>query len=208
VGKTLYLQVPTFLVRNEGVQLNATDFTMWASLKNAAFITGCLELSVDHLTLKNQLNIKDSRVLKTSLTTLYRHGLINSWDGHLPKRKPLMIDVDGDVVGRKPFTQLPATVLSHIRTIGHIGLRILFYYESRINRTRLQRQFCFSSFESISKELGISPTTLSKYNTLLVSSGLLTITKSALATDNSYNSDGSLIFNRFNNHYTPNIDRI
>jgi hypothetical protein len=209
----LFLRIPDAFIRNEdGIALNSTDFALLCIFKHLSFQANIPSFSVDATMLKQVLNISETRTLKKSLTNLCVAGVICGNIDKLPKRGPLTITLSDNVINGKPFTRLPIGILDRVGVIGHTGLRLLFFYESHINRTTLRKQFCYSSYKVISNKLSIGEPTIWKYNEILEKENLLTIVRSTLSTDYSYKemdiTTDKIIFTKYNNHYTPNVERM
>jgi DNA-binding transcriptional regulator YhcF (GntR family) len=110
----------------------------------------------------------------------------------------------------KTFKQVPASVLNRIDNIGVIGLRLLFYYESFINRTDdITKQFAFPAIETTSKALGLNKNTVIKYNEILESQNLLKVTKHKLEYVDEYTSlDEPIGFIKYHNHYNVLVNNL
>jgi hypothetical protein len=114
-----------------------------------------------------------------------------------------------DLFITEKFTQLPATILNKIDTIGTTGLRLLYYYESFVNRTeRLERQFAFPSLLTIGKALKINKDTVIEYNRILHKNDLVSIIKHELKHDGEYNEQGKQLFIKYNNHYRVQVQNL
>jgi hypothetical protein len=101
------------------------------------------------------------------------------------------------------FKQVQATILNRIDKIGTTGMRLLFYYESYINRQDpITEQFAYPSIETASKILKIDEDTITKYNEILVKEKLLKITKHKLEYTDELNAlDEPIRFIKYHNHY-------
>jgi hypothetical protein len=156
------------------------------------------------------LYISDNRTLKKCFINLHKQGIILEYVNSLPTKGTLNITFNPVSLEDKHFTQLPATILNRIDNIGTIGIRLIFYYESFINRyDEPNKQFAFPSIETISKTLKINPETIIKYNGILVKNKLLKITKHKLEYANEYNQlDEPIGFIKYNNHYYVNVEKI
>lgn len=214
MGKSnqVFLRIPNMFVRNEGVSLSALDFTLLCVLKHKSFLTGKPSFDVDTFKVRKVLDVSDVRTFKKSLLNLKESGVINGDFIKLPRNGPLQIQLSDSVISGTPFTRLPVGVLNRIEQIGHVGLRLLFYYESHINRGTLKKQFCYSSYKTISERLSISEPTIWKYNEILERNNLLEIQRSALSTDYSYKTIDAtteqLVFTKYNNHYLPSVEKM
>jgi hypothetical protein len=87
----------------------------------------------------------------------------------------------------------------------------MYYYQSYINNTK--RDWCFPSFETITRETGISENTITKYNKILAATKMVKITKHKLECTYGYEIDEdsgeeNIQFERYNNHYEIQWDKI
>lgn len=206
-----FLRIPDYLIRNNGVIINATDFALLCILKQQSFLSKNATFNVDSRMLRQALCVGDTRTLKKSLLALKQIGVITS-EILMPKRGPMTITLSDSILNATPFTRLPTGILRRLEKIGHVGLRLLFYYESHINRTSVKTQFCFSSFKTITDRLKIGDSTLSNYNDVLEKEKLLTVKKDVLHTDYEYTTgptgEDRLVSTKYNNHYTPMIEKM
>lgn len=209
--KKMYIQIPDEIIRNQCVDFNHYDFGVYALLKHAYFRNpkqdkDCLE--IDHKFLMHKLFISDNRTLKKSLNTLYKYEIIKEEIKRLPTKGALKITFNPLPFKSKSFTQLPLSLINKVEYIGLIGYRLLYYYESFINRKDvISKQFCFIGQETIHKELGIDFNTIKKYNDILKKQKLITIKKHKLQED-GYDEFDNLIYTKHNNHYYVHIDKM
>jgi len=200
----LWLQVPTEIVRNIGFNIDEKSFAVYAFLlykKFKAFNNS--EIDVFLKDIKAVIGITDNRTIKKCFSNLHNQGLINSQLDKLPINKPLQI-IMLESYKSDYFTQLPLELLKSIDSIGLIGFRLLYYYESYINRSTISKQFCYPSYETIQIDLGISNFSVTKYNKLLTKEKLITITKHKA----EYDPFGDSGLEKFNNHYSVNLHKI
>src|SRR5690606_34622114 len=135
------------------------------------------------------------RTIKKYFDHLHQLGYIK--EKLVIKRKnPINVHLIIEKLQEKPYTQLPVSILEKLDTIDYIGLRLLYYYESYINRTQIQNQFCFAAMDTIEKHTWISKKTIIKYNEILVKSKLLKIEKHKLETEYNYTEQDELIFDK------------
>jgi hypothetical protein len=200
-----YVQIPTTIVRNEdGHNITNNAFALCVILKNLAFTERTNALNITNQELKYRLGISDNRTIKDALVNLHENRLINEKYERLPIRSEMTLTLTEHDGMR--FTQLPIGIISRLKGIGIIGLRLLFLYESYIQRKGAAiKQFAFPSFERISEILGISTATISKYNSQLEALGLLVIRRHNIKADSVYDEQDKLVFSRFNNHYYPQL---
>jgi hypothetical protein len=95
-----------------------------------------------------------------------------------------------------------------VNEIGCIGVRLLYFYESYINRNNNKVKFCYVSYETVRDCIGLSTKTIAEYNDVLIKTKLLKVTKHRLGTEYEYDKDDALVFDRWNNHYEVRLDKI
>ncbi|KOS61478.1 hypothetical protein FJQ98_16455 [Lysinibacillus agricola] len=201
---TIRLQIPTEVVRNIGFKIDEKSFAIYAFLLYQKFRSRDKNdpiLQIDHVVMKNNLGINDNRTLKRCFKVLYDQKLIKNEISKFPTNGQLKVELLYPY--RKDwFTQLPLKSLNRIEEIGHHGYRLMYYYESYINRNDISQDYCYPSYISIRDDLKISDDTLTKYNTQLKKLKLITITKHEVQFDNPLDENR---FTRFNNHYRVNL---
>jgi len=200
----LWLQMPTEVVRNIGFNIDKKSFAVYAYLlykKFKAFNNS--EIDVLLIDIKAVTGITDNRTIKKCFSNLHSQGLIKNQIDKLPINKPLQI-IMLEPYKNDYFTQLPLELLKLLNSIGLIGFRLMYYYESFINRSNVSKQFCYPSYETIQIDLGISNFSVTKYNKLLVKEKLITITKHKA----EYDPFGDSGLEKFNNHYSVNLHKL
>lgn len=203
----LWLRVPTEIVRNIGFKIDEKSFAAYAFLlykKFSALNKNSKILQIDQNVMKNNLGINDNRTLKRCFKVLYEQGLINKEISEFPTNGYLEVEL---LFPYKEdwYTQLPLDLLNRIKETGHHGYRLMYYYESYINRKDIMKDFCYPSYIAIREDLKISNDTLTKYNNALKKLKLITIEKHKVQFDNPLDEDR---FTRFNNHYRINLFNI
>lgn len=171
-----------------------------------SFKTNSNIVEIDYQMIKDLLNIKSNTALKSALTNLYENSLITTNITTLPRNGRLTIEITS-TKEHESFVRLPSDLLRWVKDISCLGYRLLYYYESYINRTS-SGNFCYCSFKTIQEELGLSPATLAKYNNLLKKHKLLKITKHQLKPTYSYDDFDRMEFKKYNNHYIPLIENM
>lgn len=126
---------------------------------------------------------------------------------------PLLLTPKGLVEKNdKRFTKLPADLLTKkLPLIGEYGFRLMYYYESYINRSSPNAvDYAFPAFETITRETGISPATIENYNRILWENHLIDITRHKISGFYTVNQQGdeSYLGYRYNNHYKVMIENI
>jgi hypothetical protein len=206
----LIIQVPDEIIRNTNFKLDSHTFATYTYLKFLHFRNYYENaLNIDHKAFKGKLCMADNRTLKKCLISLHKQGIVLEYIDSLPKQKALELTFEPIPFESAKFTQLPANILNKVEHIGVIGLRLLFYYESFINRTDdISRQFAFPAIETTAKQLGINKETVIEYNNKLKKNKLLKITKHKLENSGEYDNLDKAMFTKYNNHYHVQIDKI
>ena len=203
--KKLWLQIPTEVVRNIGFEIDEKAFAVYTSILFAKFKLSVPDNEVvkfKHSEMKNLLHINDGRTIKKALMQLCEQGLIIWEQDNLPRNGGNLEITPLQPFKKNWFTQLPINLNLHIGDIGLIGYRLMYYYESHINRKIVTKDYCYPSYETIMEDLQISDKTLTKYNELLKKEKLITVTKHKVHFDNPFDEG---IFDRYNNHYRVNL---
>jgi hypothetical protein len=206
LSKNGYIQIPNSIIKNPKV--NPIDFSLLVKFKYLYYDCGNnYDFEIDLQKLKLNLYINDNRTIKKCFENLYELRYIKE-QIEIKKRKPIHIKLNEKWIKEKPFTQLQANILDWIEDIDYVGIRLLYYYESFINRSIIKNQFCFASMDTIGKDTGITKKTLIKYNEILVKSKLLKIEKHKLTTEYNYTENDELVFDKYNNHYSVKVGNI
>jgi hypothetical protein len=205
--KSLYIKVPTGIVRNENIYLSNEEFLMYARLCFQYFRNyQNKEIELDHKKLMQFLNISDTRTFKSRLKKLYSMGLIENEITKLPTKSNLIIIFNEKVYEEdKHFTMMSTKLFSYWRNdqIDEYAFRQVFYYKSHINMDDKEkdRSYCFVGYETLVKRLKISKTKVEAANEQLKKVKLIKVKKHVIETNHEYNDNDELIFNRYNNHY-------
>jgi hypothetical protein len=210
--KKLFIQIPDCIIRNETAKMDANTFAVYTYLSFLHFRNGKQDeiKNFDHNSFKHKLHITDNRTLKKCLTNLHKQGYIFEYIDKLPSKGTISITFQPMPVDILTFTQFPASILNRIDQIGTIGLRLLVYYESFINRQDpITEQFAYPAIETTSKTLGINKNTILKFNEILVAAKLLKITKHKIEfVDELDELDQPIRFTKYNNHYHVQINKL
>ncbi|MFP3509371.1 hypothetical protein SB775_06835 [Peribacillus sp. SIMBA_075] len=205
--KTLYVHVPTNIVRNEEIFLNNEEFAMYTRLcflhfRNPEDNGNILKL--DHRTLMNFLKITDTRTFKKRINHLHSLDLIKNRIDKVPTKGKINIVFNDSIAEGRAFTKLSASIFTYFNNdqIDTYAFRQIFYYKSRINKNLdgNGHDYCFSGFESITKRFRISKTKVEEANRQLKKAKLLKIVKHKLEPTHEY-LDDELQYDRYNNHY-------
>lgn len=226
--KDFKIQIPTQIVRSK--KITTGEFILCAKLIQAYYSQAGdekpLTFTIDHKYIMHYLDFKDNKTFKMHLKGLCAKGLIESklYDKEkksveLPRKGGLEITLNKIVVPefnkeRGYFTQLPYIVLNRevIEAVGHVGVRLLYYFKSYINAKEHTKQYCFASEETIADDLGIAKKTVIKYNKLLAKWKFIKIDKHELENTYTYtptqNGKEKYLYTRYNNHYFIRMDKI
>lgn len=200
MSKKFMIQVPNIIIR-DGKNISSTDFVLYTYLKfqDQIGITTENKKIVSFSQLKIVMNIKTNSTLKNSLQNLKKLNLIEYDEINYTLNSVLKFNMIP--IEKKQYTQLPFSILNLIPLIDYEGFRLLYYYETYINRKKLNSK-AYPSYIKIIEDLNISSKTLSKYNSILEKNKFLTIEKSNLKKD--LYSDYS---EKYNNKYKVNIEK-
>lgn len=208
--KMFMVQIASEVVRDNTV--NDAEFVLYAKLVQLYQRSGKKdEYEVDYRQLMYFLDIGDNRTLKKCLNKLFNRGLILNEIRNLPKKQPLKIKINPEYIPSKDksikFTQLPHVILDLyiIKNIAYTGIRILYYLESYIDRSKQYdiEQVAYPSEELIGKDTGNSRTTIVKYIQILEKEKLIKIERNYLhpKADDGYIDDDVQLFIKYNNKY-------
>lgn len=205
MSKTLFVHVPNGVVRDSN--LSSIDFCVLSRLLFLRFISQSQKkVEIDVSKFKIVLHISDNRTLKSSFRRLKTMGYINN-NVELNRRTTSSVEINIDKFDlRNNFTRLPASIFKYITEIGYPGIRLLFYYESYINRKDSLRRYCYPSQESIKAETKLSNRSIIDYNKRLAKAKLLKVTQHD--PEPEYDEVGELNWNRWNNHYDVRLENL
>ncbi|WP_394175599.1 hypothetical protein [Guptibacillus hwajinpoensis] len=193
------IQLHNEIVRNDGYSLNAKDFVTVGFLKKYYYLNGFNEvIPLDHRKLMANIAVNDTRTFKKILHSLYVNNILKEKVERLPTKGNIELVINPDVFEqREKFTQLRTDLFNFVADVGHIGVHLLYYYESFINKSN---GFAFPGFEKICNDLKITDKTLDKFNKRLVKQKLLKIEKHKLEWQ-GYNDNNAMIYDKYQNHY-------
>lgn len=217
MAKQFEIQIPTQVVRSK--KITSSEFILIAKMLQAYYSqTGkekSLTFSIDHKAIMYLLFFRDNKTFKKTLDGLYEKKLIENKVESLPRKGGLEITLNELVVPelnkkRGYFTQLPYFVLNRevIEAVGHVGVRLLYYYKSYINAKDNSKQFCFVAETTTAEDLNITEKTVIKYNKFLASRKFIKIEKHKLQDNGFYSNDNKILFTKYNNHYFLRMDKI
>lgn len=208
--KKLMIQIPDEIVRNKNFKMDSNTFGIYTYLKFLHFRNfNVNEMEIDHNSFKHKLYIADNRTLKNCLTKLHKNQIILEYINKLPTKGCLKLTFNPEPFKSISFTQLPATILNRIEHIGTTGLRLLFYYESFINRSvpEQSKHFAFPAIETISKDTGLNKETIVTYNEILKKNKFLKIVKHEIKWE-GYDDLDKPLFTKYNNHYFVRLENM
>lgn len=214
-GKKIFeIQVNNNFVRQP--VLSAKAFVMWVKLTHLYQGIGQKEeLQLIHKKLMEYTRIAENRTFKEIMTELHTNGLIKNKIETLPRKTPITIYLNTDIIpsahNKLIYTQMTEHVVNKkiIEEIGHVGVRLLYYYKSRINYKSLSTSHCFASEETIGAEIGVNRKTIIKYNKILEKLKFIKINKHQLERRYYENGNSEIYgFYKYNNHVYVNIDKI
>jgi hypothetical protein len=210
IPNNIKIQIPDEVIRNTIFTIDSNTFAMYVYLKYLYFRNyNKSEIELDLTELKETLHITDNRTIKKCFMKLHNNNIIVEKINKIPPRQMLTISFIPDLFITETFTQLPATILNKIDIIGTTGLRLLFYYESFVNRKeRLERQFAFPSLLTIGKALHINKDTVIEFNKILHENDFISKIKYELKWDGEYNEQNKPKFTKYNNHYRVQINNL
>lgn len=198
--KVLMLQIPTSVIRGEDVKLDALSFVVYAYIlrdKFKNFNVDTFPVSLGDM--RDTLAVKDNRTIKNSIIKLNKYNMISGVPDKINFKSKIYINI-ADLKRRK-FTQLPIQLLEKVSHIGAEGFRLLYYYESYINRKESWKLYAYPSYKKIAEDLKIGFETISKYNDILVKNKMIKIEK--FETDITV--EGIV---KYNNHYSIRLDKM
>jgi hypothetical protein len=205
------IQIPTEIVRNKNI--NAMEFVLLAKLIQTYYISGKKEeFELHHKNLIFYMAIGDNNTFKKAYNSLVDKGYILDTIDTLPRKGGITVRLNMSVIPELnkgiAFTQLDSNILSKsvIEEIGHLGVRLIYYYQSYINK-KDGKHYCFVSEEKIADHLGITKKTVITYNKKLKKSKLVKIVQHELKDNGEYIGE-RLEFKKYNNHYYVREDKL
>ncbi|RFU70324.1 hypothetical protein D0469_06915 [Peribacillus saganii] len=205
--KSLFVKIPTGIVRNEVHCLSNDEFVMYARLCFLYFLGyQDKEIEIDHKKLMRFLKINDTRTFKKRLNSLYKIGLILNQVNTLPTKGTMTLIFNEEIYNNDDhFTKMSTRIFDYWRNdqIDEYAFRQVFYYKSHINMNDKERDrsYCFVGYEFLAKRLKISKSKVEEANKQLKKAKLIKIKKHNLSHNGEYNDNDELVFNRYNNHY-------
>lgn len=202
--------IPDCIIRNEeGIVINSKEFMLYYYLKILHDKQKSLKVKLNHNQYMCKFGIKANSTFKNILNGLHKNKLIHTEIDKLPKSGLIEIEMNEEYIEKKPFTLIHINLYYLIGKIGHEGLRLMYYYESRVNRNKENnQQFCYAGVRTIAKETKINRNKVIDVNEELCKLNILNIDKHDLDTDGTMNEFEQVEYTKYNNHYYPLIDKI
>lgn len=208
------IQVSTDIIRNP--KLSNKAFVVWVRLTQLYHGVGCKEeIQLLHKKLMEYTRITENRTFKDILHELYEFKLVKNKIETLPRTNPIVIHMNEDYIPVKNdkllFTQLTENLINKkvIDEIGHVGVRLMYYYKSRINYDSISTSYCYASEETIGDEIGVNRKTVIKYNKVLAKFRFVKIEKQETERDYYTNEKKDIYgFWKYNNHVYVNAHKI
>lgn len=201
--------IPDCIIRNEnGININSKDFSLYYYLKILHDKQKSVNVKLNHNKFMAKFGIKTNSTFKGMLKNLYESKLINNIVSDLPRNGIIEIQMNSDYVMMKPFTMIHINLYYLTDKISHEGMRLMYYYESRINRNKDDHQFCFAGIRTITQETKINKNKIKEVNDLLKKMKLLKIEKHKLESTGEYDEFDQEYKNKFNNHYNPLLKNV
>lgn len=208
------IQVASEVIKNS--KLTHESFLIYCKLIQHFYVNKgeSNSILIDHKKFMYFSNIKSNQTFKKCINQLYEYGLIENKIDKLPRTGLVEVILNSIYLSTKKdfsFAQLPYFILDRcvINSIGLEGIRLLYYFKSYINNGM---QFCFSSRETIAREIGSNPKTIDKYIKLLKDYKFIKISKHDLQSTGEYIKKNEFSkekaeFKKFNNHYHLQLDK-
>ncbi|ARK30794.1 hypothetical protein [Halalkalibacter krulwichiae] len=213
------IQIASEVVRDKTI--NDKEFVLYVKLVQLYQRHGQREEYVikEYEQLMHFLKFKDNRTFKKCWNSLHKRGLIRNEIKNLPKTHPLPVRINPEYIPRKKENPIKFTQLTHrlidryvLDKIGYTGVRIMYYLESYIDRTKfLWDHYAYPSEELIAEDTGNSRTTIIKYIKILDKVNLMKVQRNYLESNGIDVTDkGKEIetFIRWNNKYFVHDDKI
>lgn len=213
------VHIPDCIIRNEnGININSKEFLLYYYLKILHDKQKSIKVKLNHNQYMFKFGIKSNPTFKKMINNLYKNELIKNEIEELPRSEQIEIIMNDDYIGLEPFTRIHINLYYLISKIGHEGLRLMYYHESRINRNKCKEGldgeltydnwFSYAGIRLIEKETRINRNKITKYNEILEKLGLLKIESSDLQYTGVFNEFDQEIKAKYTNKYYPLLKNI
>lgn len=201
--------IPDCIVRNEdGIQINSKEFLLYYYLKILHDKQKSTNVQLNHQQYMCKFGIKSNPTFKKLLNGLYANGLIQTKVDTLPKSNLIEIELNEEYIQKQPFTMIHINLYYLISKVGHEGLRLMYYHESRINRNKNSNQYSYAGIRKIEKETKINHNKIIEYHEKLIKLKLLKVEGNDLTYTNEYNEFDQEIKIKYTNKYYPQMNKI
>lgn len=220
MGNDFKIQVPQYIVRNEGLSITDKSFVLLAKLIQAYYSQNTkvksLTFEIPHKLIMQYINISENRTFKDCLDELYKLGFLTDEISTLPRKGGLTVSISKSFIPEfnngELFTQLESEVFhkSVVGKIGHSGVRILYYIKSFINYKQLGKDHAYPSVIRMSNDLNMTEKTVIKYIKILEKVKFIKVKRHDPITESVFNENDKevLIFKRLNNEYSIKHENI
>lgn len=213
------VHIPDCIIRNEnGININSKEFMLYYYLKVLHDKQKTNKVKLNHNQYMCKFGIKSNPTFKKMITNLYKSGLINSDIGELPRTDQIEIIMNEQYIGLEPFTRIHINLYYLIKKVGHEGLRLMYYHESRINRTKCKdgidgdktydNWFSYAGVRLIEKETKINRNKVTETNEKLKKLKLLKVESSDLSYTEEYDEFNQEIKTKYTNKYYPLLHNV
>jgi hypothetical protein len=197
------------IIRNEdGIKINSKEFQLYYYLKILHDKQKTNVVSLNHHQYMCKFGIKSNSTFKKLLKQLLINNLIKTSIEELPKHDQLHIELNPDFLQKQPFTLIHINLYYLITKVGHEGLRLMYYHESRINRNKEGNKFSYAGIRTIERETKINHNKVIEYHEKLRKLKLLKIDTNDLTYTGTYNEFDQEIKTKFTNKYYPQLKNI
>jgi hypothetical protein len=201
--------IPDCIIRNEeGIQINSKEFQLYYYLKILHDKQKSLTVQLNHNQYMCKFGIKSNPTFKKLLDNLYKNNLIKTNVSVLPKSSLLEIKLNEEYIQKKPFTLIHINLYYLIGKVGHEGLRLMYYHESRINRNKEGNNYSYAGIRSIERETKINHNKIIDTHEKLRKLKLLKIEGNDLSYTGTYDEFEQEIKTRYTNKYYPQINKV
>jgi hypothetical protein len=215
MGKDFKIQVPQYIVRNEGITISNMSFVLLVKLIQIYYSQKkeikSLTFEFYHKTIMYYLNIGENRTFKKYLYELYDAGLIVSEKVEtLPPNENISITLSKKVIPEfnkgEMFTQLEGFVLNRliIKKINYSGVRLLYYIKSYINYKKIGKEKAYPSETRMENDLKMTRKTIIELIKLLEKIKFIKVKRHPSTIESNINEYDQEIYTlkRLNNEYT------
>lgn len=213
------VHIPDCIIRNENdININSKEFMLYYYLKILYDKQRSSKVKFNHNQYMGKFGIKSNPTLKKMLNSLYENNLILSGIDSLPRTKQINIELNKEYIGIEPFTIIHINLYYLVDRIGHEGLRLMYYYESRINRTKHKEDskgnktfdnwFSYAGIRTIEKETKINRNKITECNKEMIRLKILKVENSDLSYSGEYDEFDQEVKTKYTNKYYPLINKL